>query len=444
MRLERSQTRVVEKEAKGEGNGDKALHGVKGTKLTRREVLKAAGTGLGGLFILPSCGSGGQQGGSSDTITFGAALSLTGELAKEGKLTRDGYNFYKEWINAHNGIKADGKSYKVDVKVYDDQSDPNQAAQLYQRLITQDDIKFLLGPYGSSATLQSAVISEKHKLPMVEANGASTEIFQQGYKYIFGVLSPAPKYLQPVLDVAANQTGSNAPKSVALIADNDSFSLDVSKGARDYAKSKGFEVVADETVPEGANDVTAVLTGVKRQKPDILLGSGHFSSSVLIIKSARSVGLNAKMYGFSVGPSVPDFDNSLGKAANYVFGATQWTADLDYEDPLFGTAKEYSDNFQKSFDYAPDYHVAESTAGCYALQLAIEKANSLDPKEVRDALVGLDAQTFYGQIKFDESGKNIYKPMAAEQWQGDKKVTVWPEASAPAPAKYPTPPWNQR
>jgi ABC-type branched-subunit amino acid transport system substrate-binding protein len=287
MRLERSQTRVVEKEAKGEGNGDKALHGVKGTKLTRREVLKAAGTGLGGLFILPSCGSGGQQGGSSDTITFGAALSLTGELAKEGKLTRDGYNFYKEWINAHNGIKADGKSYKVDVKVYDDQSDPDQAAQLYQRLITQDDIMFLLGPYGSSATLQSAVISEKRKLPMVEANGASTEIFQQGYKYIFGVLSPAPKYLQPVLDVAANQTGSNAPKRVALIADNDSFSLDVSKGARDYAKSKGFEVVADETVPEGANDVTAVLTGVKRQKPDILLGSGHFSSSVLIIKSAR-------------------------------------------------------------------------------------------------------------------------------------------------------------
>lgn len=442
MRLERSQTHVVEKEGYGEGHGDKALHGVEGTKLTRREFLKAAGTGLGGLFILPSCGSGGQQGGSSDTITFGAALSLTGELVKEGKLTRDGYNFYKEWINAHNGIKADGKSYKVDVKVYDDQSDPNQAAQLYQRLITQDDIKFLLGPYGSSATLQSAVISEKHKLPMVEANGASTEIFQQGYKYIFGVLSPAPKYLQPVLDVAANQTGSNAPKSVALIADNDSFSLDVSKGARDYAKSKGFEVIADETIPEGANDVTAVLTGVKRQKPDILLGSGHYSSSVLIMKTARSVGLNAKMYGFSVGPSVPDFENSLGKAANYVFGATQWTADLDYEDPLFGTAKEYSDNFQKSFDYAPDYHVAESTAGCYALQLAIEKANSLDPKEVCDALAGLDAQTFYGQIKFDETGKNIYKPMAAEQWQGDKKVTVWPEASAPA--KYPTPPWNQR
>jgi hypothetical protein len=83
------------------------------------------------------------------------------------------------------------------------------------------------------------------------------------------------------------------------------------------------------------------------------------------------------IYGFSVGPSVPDFENSLGKAANYVFGATQWTADLEYEDPLFGTAKEYSDNFQKSFDYAPDYHVAESTAGCYALQLAIERRRRL-------------------------------------------------------------------
>jgi branched-chain amino acid transport system substrate-binding protein len=86
--------------------------------------------------------------------------------------------------------------------------------------------------------------------------------------------------------------------------------------------------------------------------------------------------------------------------------------------------------------------VAESTAGCYAFQLAIEQANSLDPKAVRNAPADLDARTFCGQIKFNGAGINVYKPMAAEQWQSGKKVTVWPEASAPA--EYPAPPWSGR
>ncbi len=176
----------------------------RGRELTRRDFIKVSSAGLGSLLVISGCGGGGGS-SNSDTVTLGAALSLSGELAKEGKLARDGYNFFKDWVNSHGGIKAEGKERKVAIKIYDDQSDPNQSAQLYQKLITQDGAQYLLGPYGSSATLQSAVINEKNKLPMVEANGGSTDIFNEGYKYIFGVLSPGPKYLHSVIDVIVSQ-----------------------------------------------------------------------------------------------------------------------------------------------------------------------------------------------------------------------------------------------
>ena len=407
---------------------------------TRREFLRLTGAGLGGLVVLSACGSSGS--GSSTTVTFGAAVSLTGSLSQEGGLTKDGYTFYKDWVNAHGGLNVGGKTYQIDLKLYDDQSNPTQSAQLFQKLISEDKINHLLGPYGTDATLQSAVISEKYQIPMVEGNGAATSIFSKGYKYIFGVLTPAPQYLKGVIDALLE--ANPAPKTLAIISDNDDFSVEVGKGVADYATSKGMQVVADQQIPATSTDVTSVLTGIKAKNPDVLLGSGHFNTSVLIMKTCRSIGLSAKAYGFSVGPSVPDFKTSLGDAANDVFGGTQWTKDLSYQDALFGTAQDFNDNFNKQFKYEPDYHVAESTAACYALHLAIEAAKSLDPQKVRDALVSLNAMTFYGQIKFDSTGKNIYKPMAAEQWQNGTKVTVWPQAAAKVKPAYPAPPWDKR
>ncbi len=377
------------------------------------------------------------------TVTIGASIGLTGSLAKEGKLTLDGYKFWEQWVNSHGGLKVGDKRYKVDIKYYDDQSDANQSARLMEKLITQDNVKLLLGPYGTPATLQDAVIAERYKIPMVEGNGAAEAIFNKGYKYTFGVLSPAKKYLQGVLEIAQTEK-SPAAKTVAIISDNDAFSIEVADGAKAFAEANGLQVVSYEKIPQNTTDVSALITQLKGKNPDILLGSGHFNTSVLLMKTVKDLNLNAKIYGFSVGPSIPDFQKSLGSAADDVFGGTQWTADLKFQDSLFGTAKQYAAEFQKAFGYEPDYHVAESTAACEALQLAIEKAGSLDTTKIRDTLAGLDAMTFYGQIKFDSRGLNIYKPMAVEQWQKGEKVTVWPESAATTKAVYPTPPWSQR
>src|SRR5437016_2812546 len=139
------------------------------------------------------------------TLVFGAPISLTGSTAKEGALQRDGYDLWRDTYNKAGGINVGGKHYKIETKYYDDTSNAQQSATLAEKLIKEDKVNFLLGPYGTSSTLQVSTVAEKNKMPMIEGNGAAESIFSQGYKYTFGVLAPAQNYLRGVVDLALAQ-----------------------------------------------------------------------------------------------------------------------------------------------------------------------------------------------------------------------------------------------
>ncbi|MDQ6891283.1 MAG: amino acid ABC transporter substrate-binding protein [Acidobacteriota bacterium] len=383
---------------------------------------------------------------ADDTIVFGAAISITGKTAKEGEYTRDGYQFAIDRLNELGGVKVGGKSYKVALKYYDDETKPERTAQLIEKLINEDKVNLILGPYGSSPTGTAAPICERYKIPMVEANGSAESIFAKGYKYSFMILSPAKLYLRGIIDaVRAKDPGA---KTVAILGENESFSKEVAQGAADYAKEKGMEVVYHELYPSNAQDVSALLTAIKGKNPAILLGSGHLQDSLLIVKQSKDLGVSPKAMGFSVGPSSPEFRENLKGSADYVFGATQWTEALRYtgDDP-WKTPKAFGDAFRaKHPNYKSiPYQVAESAVAVIAYQKALEKAGSIDPTKVRDALAGIDLSTYYGKVKFDARGVNIYKPMAVEQYQPDgNKYTVWPAEVAEKPALYPMPAWDKR
>ena len=381
---------------------------------------------------------------SAGTITFGAADSLTGSTSNEGKYTKDGYDFAIEAINNIGGVNVAGKCYKLAVKYYDDESNADTSAKLTEKLITEDKVNLLLGPYGSGPTRTASVISEKYKVPMVEANGAAEDIFNRGFKYAFGILSPGKNYLRGVLEMALAQDKSL--KTVAILVENDVFALEVAAGAKAFAESNGMQVVYNEKYPSATKDVSSLLTVVKGLNPDIILGSGHLQDSILIVKQGKDLGLNAKVWGFSVGPATPEFRNSLKKDADYVYGGAQWTSALKYNgDDVFKTSDNYTKLFMAKFNYQPPYQSAESSAAVITYQKAIEKAGSFEPDKVRDALVSLDFISFYGQVKFDARGVNIYKPMAVEQYQPDgSKYTVWPADVAEAKPQFPTPPWDKR
>lgn len=383
---------------------------------------------------------------AADTITFGAAISITGKTAKEGEYTRDGYQFYIDKANEMGGIKVGGKSYKIALKYYDDESKSERTAQLIEKLVNEDKVNFILGPYGSAPTATAAPICEKYKIPMVEANGSAESIFSKGYKYTFAVLSPAKLYLRGVIDFVRAKD-PNA-KTVAILGENEPFSKEVASGAAEYAKEKGMQVVYNDLYPTNTQDVSSLLTNVKGKNPDLMLGAGHLQDSLLIVKQAKDLGVSPKAMGFSVGPSSPEFRESLKQNADYIFGATQWTPALKYNgDDFWKTPQAYAQEFKTKHPNYRDipYQVAESSAAILTYQRAIEKAGTLDPGKVRDSIASIDIMTFYGRIKFDSRGVNIYKPMAVEQLQPDgKKYTVFPIDVAEKEGIYPMPTWDKR
>ena len=382
-----------------------------------------------------------------NTILFGAAISITGKTAKEGEYTRDGYQFAIDRLNEMGGIKVGGKAYKVALKYYDDETKPERTAQLIEKLINEDKVNLILGPYGSSPTGTAAPICERYRIPMVEANGSAESIFSKGYKYSFMILSPAKLYLRGIIDVVHSK--DPAVKTVAILGENESFSKEVAQGAADYAKEKGLQIVYHELYPSNAQDVSALLTAIKGKNAQIVLGSGHLQDSLLIVKQSKDLGVSPKAMGFSVGPSSPEFRENLKANADYIFGATQWTEALRYNgDDPWKTPKAFADAFRAKhptgYKTIP-YQVAESAVAVIAYQKAIEKAGSLDPTKVRDALAALDVMTYYGRVKFDSRGVNVYKPMAVEQYQPDgNKYTVWPQEVAEKQAIYPMPAWDKR
>ena len=153
---------------------------------------------------------------SGDTIVLGAAVSLTGKYTTAGHHTRKSYNLAVKVINGRGGVQVAGKEYRIEVLYYDDESTPARGAQLAERLIRQDGIRFMLGPYSSGLTQAIAPVTERHRIPMVEANGASRQLFNKGYRYLFAVLSTSEQYLQEAINLAAQQARKQSRDPASL------------------------------------------------------------------------------------------------------------------------------------------------------------------------------------------------------------------------------------
>ena len=375
---------------------------------------------------------------AEDVIRFGASLSLTGKMATEGRLVKDGYEFYVKHINARGGIPIKGKKYKVEIKYYDDESDPKTAARLVEKLIVEDKIKFLLGPYSSSCTFPASSVAEKYKLPMVEAHGAATTIFERGYKYIFATLNTVDQYTGNILKMA---TESNPrPKTLALINENALFPQLAMDGAAKQAKPLGLKVVYKEKYPSGTKDLSSMLAAVREKRPDILLAGGYTADMILLVKQAREMGVKPKMFGLMLGPTLPGFVEALKQDAEYLLEPIQWGPSMSWKGDIFGyTAADYVRHFEQDFGYKPDYHPPQSSAALVVYHRALQKAGVEDPQKVRDAIAQTDIMTFYGPIRFNEKGMNIGKGMAVIQLQNGKPVLVYPKEGAEGTLIYPIP-----
>lgn len=378
---------------------------------------------------------------SAEKIIFGAALSLTGKLAKEGNLVKNGYELWKEVVNKKGGINVGGKKYLVDIKYYDDESDPNRGAKLVEKLITEDKIKLILGPYGSESVFATSAITEKYGALMVQGGAAADKLYTRGFKNLFGIYTVATEYMDDILEMLRNKNPK--PTTVAIVYSNDLFSAQVAQGAKASAQKYGYNVVLFQDYPKGTQDLSTVIAQIKGKNPDILLGCGHFQDTIIIVKQCKDYKVNPKAIAFSVGPTLQDFIDSLKGDAENIFGSAQWTKSLKYNDPVFGSNTEFVKLFKAKFNEDPNYHSAGGAAAAVIFQRAIEKAGTFtDIGKIREALVNFNEETLFGRIRFDSTGKVVGKGMAVIQILDGKHVTVYPEAVAEGKMVYPKPAWK--
>jgi len=382
-----------------------------------------------------------------DTIILGAAVSLTGKYSSNGVHTQNGYNMAVDRINSMGGVKVGGKTYKFDIIYYDDESNPKRAAQLAERLINQDGVEFMLGPYSSGLTKAMAPVTEKYGVPMVEANGASRSLFTKGYKYLFAVLAPANLYLDVAIRTAVELNGGKGV-NIAMAFEQDAFSQDVRLGIVDAAEDTGSKIVIDDKLPKELNDMAATLAKVKAVKPDVLVVSGHTKGALTAIRQIAEMKVDVPMLAMTHCDAAK-LSKQHGKNAQYALCASQWHKTLTYKDDFFTDGMTYDADFTKMFDYAPPYQAAESSAALLVFKDAFERANSFDHKKVRDALAATDMQTFYGNIKFAPGGQNVSKPMVLFQVICDssgkcENKVVAPLKWASAKLIHPVPKWSER
>ena len=398
-------------------------------------------TALGALVALAPAAQ------AADVITLGAAVSLTGKYSTNGKNTQDGYELAAKQINDNGGVKVGDKTYEIQVKYYDDESTPARGVELAERLIQQDGVKFVLGPYSSGMTKAIAPVTEKYKVPMVEANGAARELFTKDYRYLFAVLSTSDQYLTAAIALAAEKAGNMGKQAdqltIAMAFENDPFSQDVRAGIIDDASRFGMKIVIDDQLPKDLNDMSATLTKVKALRPDILVVSGHAKGAATAVQQIADQKVEVPIIAMTHCDSAKVAEK-FGAAAEYTLCASQWDVTLTYKDALFGNSAKFAEMFKAAYNYDPPYQAAESAAAVEVYADAISRAGSLDPEKVRDALAATDMTTFYGPIKFDETGKNNAKGMVLTQVQGGKYVLVAPTKWAAAPAVIPAPGWDKR
>ncbi len=403
--------------------------------------LKTISLALGAFFVTTALASAEDCG----TITLGSAISLTGKYATDGVHSKNGYDYAIQKIKDAGGVMVDGKCYNFEVIYYDDESKGDRGATLAERLINQDKVQYMLGPYSSGLTQAIAPVTEKYQIPMVEAEGASRSLFNNGYKYLFAVLSTSEQYLASAIALAAEKAKESGkdPSSVkvAIAVENDPFSLDVRAGVVDDAAKFNMNIVIDEKLPRDLSDMSAILTKVKLIKPDLLVVSGHAKGAVTAVRQIGEQKIDVPIIAMTHCESA-DVTGKFGATANDFLCSTQWAETLTYKDELFGSAADWYNDIKKALpeaygDKTVPYQTAQASAAVYVFKDAFERAGSLDKEKVRDAIAATDLKTFYGDIKFAPEGNNIAKPMVLRQIQNGEYNVVAPSAFASHKMNFP-------
>jgi len=364
-------------------------------------------------------------------LRIGASIAITGRDEVQGGYVREGYLLCQKHVNEKGGVLG----RPIEFLIRDDGSDPKTAVDLYEKLIAEDKVDAVMGPYGSSSTNAVADVTEKHRKLMIAPAAGTTSIWEKGRRYLVMVLSPLEGATEGTIDLAAR----NGLKTIALVNVDTLPAKAVAKGALDLAKKKGLQVVFHEIYPPGTTDFSAILNKVKEAKPDLLVVNYIPTEVITMTRQMKELDVNVKMISATPGGGFLDYQKALAKMAEFVYAGSYWDPSLPYPGNL-----EFVAAYQKEFNHAPSFLSPASYSGCQLFVEAVRRVGSLDSDKLREELLKLKTKTVFGDFAVDERGFQVGHKAITIQWQDGKPAVVWPDEVAASKPRLPTPPWSQR
>ena len=429
------------------GKGETTLSSETNSAARRRDFLRAVG-GVG--LAAGTVGTAAARQGR-DNFKLGVVTSLSGDLRFGGQVTRRGYELWKQAVNEQGGIQVGGSSHQVELVYADAQSNPSTGADAASRMISQQNVDAVLGPYSSNVTLAVVPIMEQNRMPHITGSAESPQIWEQQPKYTFGTI--------PTVSIIADRATSDIlgldpqAQSVYVTGVNEPFSKSTAQAMRKAARDADVEVLGYELFPRGT-DYANVVTQAKNAGPDLHLHGGHIGSHVNLVNAAQQLDYSPNGMMFHYGVNTDSFKDGAGNGAAYTFGATVWLPQVQRSGGiLYDTPQAYVEVSQSTFQTAPDYTQAGSTAAGIVFGEAFKQLGASPPlnQQQKDELVsileGIEVNTFYGTVSFDNEGQYYHNntqtsPLAIQLDQDGSPVIVGSEGGGEP--TYPVPPWSER
>jgi branched-chain amino acid transport system substrate-binding protein len=358
-------------------------------------------------------------------IVIGATISETNGYAVDAKYALEGYELWIKEQNAKGGLLG----RKIVLKTYDDASDPATAVSLYERLIDQDHVDVIVGPYSSAITAAVANVAEKHKMPMISPEVSAAAPFKRGLHYLFMGIAQSTHYVEGVINFAK----VNGYKRIAITGEDSAFPKSIAGALPDLAKAAGLDTVYSELYPHDASDYSAVAQKIKQANADALFSIAYFPDAIGLLRALKQANVTPKLVYFAVGATEPNFGKEAGKDSDGVMATTNWSANLKTPNNA-----EFAKDFADTYHTAPDYHAAANYAALEVLGAGIAHVKSLDQEKLRDYFANTKMRTVMGNYEVDpSSGLQLGYTSLTLQWQGGKQYIVAPAAMAERKAMLP-------
>ena len=375
-----------------------------------------------GLFLTMSSLA---RGSELKPILIGATVSLEGKYTEPSFMVRNAFRLWEQEVNLRGGLL--GRPVKL--ILYDDKSQKERVRLLYEKLIIEEKVDFVFSPYGTPLTLVASEVSEKKEMVMLACAASGEQIWERGYKYVFGVYALAKRYFIGLLDLMAREGFQN----VAILHEDSPFHLDVAAGAVFWAQRFGIDVVLKKPFIRVKSEFPGLLAQAMNINADGLILSAYSPECYQFLDLMKKAKYRPKVMGMTIAPIHPDFYKKAGHIAEKIFGPSQW--EPDERIPFPGTRK-FIDGFVAYAKKVPSYHAGSAFAASQILEKAIAQTKSFDHNKIREFIRALDTVTVIGRFKVDPKGKQIGHNPIMIQWQKGEKEIVYPTKMQTASARF--------